>query len=306
MHWKNGKTSWKRLQWKHQCETVRDEEKMRLVVEGSLVTPVISKKSQFIIKGCKGSIISPKRRHFTKINTTKPMYPYSFICYLGRVRLEYRQNSITKLTRKLLEILKITHIGKYQREGLGQVKWINGRIEKSIPVFNKSERKEKLKIRKGLPLNLSNELQELLRYALLHDFFNTSIHRSKIYTEPPLEDSNLITKLRGHHEKTDDPLIQTFQKYDQWAAMITRKIRSPVTSRYTWQAKKKVKKIDFEELAQEIKEVSSNIWTLYKYIYDSKELGLITESMNHGHNSLRNHLLVIANLIVQDLGSITN
>ena len=106
--------------------------------------------------------------------------------------------------------------------------------------------------------------------------------------------------MRNHHEKTYDPLISIFHIYDQWAAGVTRKIRSPVTSRYTWQAKKMREKIDFNNLAHEIKEVSTNIWTLYKYIYNSKELHYLTESMNHGHNSLRNHLLVIANLIVQD------
>jgi hypothetical protein len=58
--------------------------------------------------------------------------------------------------------------------------------------------------------------------------------------------------------------------------------------------------MDFNKLAHEIKEVSTNIWTLYTYIYNSKELRYLTESMNHGHNTLRNHLLVIANLIVQD------
>jgi hypothetical protein len=61
------------------------------------------------------------------------------------------------------------------------------------------------------------------------------------------------------------------------------------------------KKINFDLLANKIKEVSTNIWTLYAYIYKNKELEIVTESMNHGHNSLRKHLLVIANLIVQDL-----
>ena len=106
--------------------------------------------------------------------------------------------------------------------------------------------------------------------------------------------------------ETTDPLVNTFQYYDQLGAGITRKIRAPIISRYTWQAKKLAKKIDFKELAHEIKEVSTNIWTLYNYIHKSKELRLLNESMNHGHTTLRNHLLVIANLIVQDLNFIKN
>lgn len=306
MHWKNGKTSLRRLQWKHQIETFKDEEKMKLVIEGSIGTPVISKKTQFVVKGCKATIIEPRRRYYTKINTAKPMYPYSLICYLGTIQLEYKHSSIAKLKRKLNELLRITHIGKYQRDGLGQIQWIRGKIERKPTYTARINPKRKLRIRKGLPLNLGPVQQELLKYALLHDFFHTSIHQSKIYVEPPLDDENFVERLRNHHEKAYDPLISIFQVYDQWAAMITRKIRSPVTSRYTWQAKKMREKIDFNRLAHEIKEVSTNIWTLYRYIYSSKELQYLTESMNHGHNSLKNHLLVIANLIVQDHNSFRN
>ncbi|MFX1301063.1 MAG: hypothetical protein ACFFDE_08975, partial [Promethearchaeota archaeon] len=79
---------------------------MKLVVEGRLVTPVISKKSQFIVNGCKVKIIQPRRRYYTKINTAKPMYPYSFICFLGNIRIEYKHSSITKLKRKLSDLLR--------------------------------------------------------------------------------------------------------------------------------------------------------------------------------------------------------
>ncbi|MHA1331969.1 MAG: hypothetical protein ACTSR2_12930, partial [Candidatus Hodarchaeales archaeon] len=101
--------------------------------------------------------------------------------------------------------------------------------------------------------------------------------------------------------KTEEPLIKKFQYYDRLAASITRKIRSPIISRYNWQAKRKLQKIDFKKMAKEIKEVSEkNLWNLYRYIYKSKELGLLNESMNYGHTTIKNHLLIIANLIVQD------
>ena len=140
-----------------------------------------------------------------------------------------------------------------------------------------------------------------MKYALLHDFYHTSRHQSKIYQEPPVKDKQLITKLRKHHENTTDPLIKKFQYYDQLAARLTRKIRSPIISRYNWQAKRSRQKIDFKKLAKKIQEVTeTNIWNLYRYIYESKELMLLNESMNHGHTQLRNHLVVIANLIMQD------
>jgi len=143
--------------------------------------------------------------------------------------------------------------------------------------------------------------QELLQYGLLHDFFHTKKHPSKIYREPPLKDKKLVERLRNHHEKTSDKLIAKFQYYDRIAASITRNIHSPIISRYNWQAKKSLQKIDFKKLAKKIQEVTeTNIWNLYRYIYENKELKLLNESMHHGHTKLRNHLVIIANLIVQD------
>ncbi len=89
-----------------------------------------------------------------------------------------------------------------------------------------------------------------------------------------------------------------FQKYDRIAASITRKFRSPRTNRYNWYSKEN---IDFKKLAKEVKEVSNNIWKLYKYIYDSKELDKLNESLEYGHTSLKRHLLIITSLIVQKL-----
>ncbi len=158
----------------------------------------------------------------------------------------------------------------------------------------KVKRKRWVKIRKGLPHNLSKEKQQLLRYAMLHDFSHSPRHKSKIYLEPKIKE---IKHLRKHHENTQDPLITQFQKYDRIAASMTRKIRSPRANRYNWKAKKK---IDFEMLTIEIQEVAKNIWKLYDYIYKSKELAQINESLKYGHTSLRMHLLIIANLIVQE------
>lgn len=231
------------------------------------------------------------------------MYPYSFVCYLGKIRIEYRNETMSKIKQKLIEILNIVNIGKFKREGLGKVQWKRGWIENNINEIPKLIFKRKLRIRKGLPLNLSLDQQELIKYALLHDFFHTPKHLSKIYIEPSLNNIVLEKKLRMHHDKTNDPLINKFQKYDRLAAMITRKMVSPVTNRYTWYAKKMKDKVDFKILAKEIKEVSKNIWTLYKYIFDSKELKWITESMKYGHNNLQNHLLTIVNLIVQDFNN---
>lgn len=273
---------------------------MQLVLNGKIQTPIIIKKTTFYLEQCKAIIKNPRRRHFTKIVASKPMFPFSYICYLGEIELRFKCKTISRAKDKLRKLLQIQSIGRLSCEGLGKIQWIGGYVKKSSKGFNKVKYKRKLKIRKGLPHNLSEEVQQLIRYVLLHDFYHTPRHQSKIYVEPVIDDLELIEILKQHHEKTDNTVIKIIQHYDRLAARITRKIRSPVLSRYNWQANKQLKTIDFRELAQEISEVSSNIWKLYQYIFNSLELSLLNESLHHGHSSLRNHLLVMANLIVQD------
>ncbi|MFX0066952.1 MAG: hypothetical protein ACFFC7_32875, partial [Candidatus Hermodarchaeota archaeon] len=171
-------------------------------------------------------------------------------------------------------------------------------IRKKEPSFLQKPTTRKhpnLKIRKGLPSYIPKNVLKLIRYALLHDFVNCNKHRSKIYAEPNLTN---IEELRKHHDKTEDPFIQKFQYYDQLASIITRNIRSPKTNRYNWSSNSN---INFEKLAKEIEEVAEKgIWKLYEYIYNSEELGKLNESLEFGHTSLRRHLLIITNLIVQD------
>jgi len=88
----------------------------------------------------------------------------------------------------------------------------------------------------------------LIQYALLHDFFHTSEHRSKIYVEPEIDFVALANEIKKN----------------------------------------------------EIKKASTHSSKLYWYILNNKELNRLNESLEHGHSSLRNHLLVIANLIVHD------
>ena len=99
--------------------------------------------------------------------------------------------------------------------------------------YQKRKKYNKVKIRKGLIKNLNKKNQELLRYALLHDFVHTERHKSKIYVEVTLKDENLLERLRKHHQiDTEDSLVQKFQKFDRWAASLTRKVVSPTPLRY--------------------------------------------------------------------------
>jgi hypothetical protein len=266
---------------------------MELQLNGRIITPIITKKTVFKLEECNATIISPKRRYITKSHKERRIYPFSFIGYLGTIKLTYRCQTLAEAKRKLAELVRIAYIGRFWSEGLGRVEWLKGKISKRKKHHKKAYH-VRTKIRKGLPHNLPVYIQQLLRYALLHDFVHTPRHKSKIYVEIQVGD---IQELKKHHEQNQNELINTFQKYDRIAASMTRKIRSPRKNRYTWEAQNKV---DFKNLKQELEKIESNIWRLYQYIYESKELKTLNESLNHGHSSLQYHLLLIANLIVQD------
>jgi len=244
---------------------------MNLILQGKILTPIITKRTSFRFKEFYFKITKPRRRYYNKIISLKPMYPYSLICYLGEIEVQCFCKTKTLLRRKLKKLLCIEFIGLK-------------------PI-------RKVKIRKGLPDQISKKVQNLVQYALLHDFYTTSRHKSKIYGEPEINNTKLLELLRQHHEKTDNPLIQTFQHYDRLGARMTRKFRSPRTNRYNWYA---IETIDFANLVDEIVEVADHPWKLYEYIYQSEELSHLTESLQHGHTSLRRHLLIVTNLIVHD------
>lgn len=60
------------------------------------------------------------------------------------------------------------------------------------------------------------------------------------------------------------------------------------------------KTINFKQLANQIAEVTDNVWKLYDFIYKNKDLALLNESLLFGHSSLKAHVLLISNLIVSD------
>lgn len=216
---------------------------------------------------------------------------------MGEIEARCYCKTRRKIKRKLRELLNIRFVGRFWSEGLGQIRWIEGQIDKSVNSKKRIQPTRKIKIRKGLPDQLPADVLKLIQYALLHDFYHTSHHKSKIYVEPEIDDIELKELLKQHHEKTDDLLIQTFQHYDQLAARITRRFPSPRTNRYNWYA---TTTVDFSKLAEEIVEVAAHPWKLYEYIYQSRELKHLTESLQHGHTSLRTHLLIMTNSIVHD------
>ena len=144
----------------------------------------------------------------------------------------------------------------------------------------------KSKKRKGLPSNLPEPVQQLILYGLLHDFYEpeTVRHRSKIYVEPELANQALIALLRQSHSKTSHVVVKTFQRYDRMAAGLTRHYKAPKVNRYNWKAQEASQTVDFTTLASQIQRIvdTENVFKLYLFIYNSKELVMLNEELEYG------------------------
>lgn len=295
---------------------------MKLVVEGQLLSVFIptrknsdkpSKYPKFHYKGCQWKIVKAQRRFYSKIDASIPMFPFHLNAFSGRIRVEYICGTYHKAKAKLQDLLKVTQIGRFQSDGNGLIEWsefwIEEKHKRKTPEYWKKRKRPRyrLKIHKFLPHNLPYAILLLIKYGLLHDFYHCKngkggIYPSKIYYEPEIQDQKFADLVRLSHSKTNHILVNTAQEYDQISASITRKFRSPRPSRYNWKGSKRTKDIDFRQLADQIKQVvdKGNINQLYELVHNSSELGMLNEALEYGHSSLKLHLLLIVNIIVQD------
>lgn len=102
----------------------------------------------------------------------------------------------------------------------------------------------------------------------------------------------------NHHngKKCTSELLPILNYYDGLASYITRRKPYKINARYDFNNGK----IDFERLAQEIEAIQDSAHRLYRYINNSKELQRIVKAMNYGKNSLRNHLVIMVNIAIND------
>ncbi|MHA2296252.1 MAG: hypothetical protein ACXAEU_08850 [Candidatus Hodarchaeales archaeon] len=264
----------------------------------------MTNKTSFSLDGyirCK--ILKPRWRAYYKLTAGVKKHPFAYRSCLGNIIATARANTKEKAWKKVNEILSIFTLGRLTSEGCGAVKWLHGSIKPlKIRKNDQKERKITVRIRKSVPQlsqGLDKKALELVRYALLHDFFHSD-HSSKIYHEVPILDKKFANLCRRHHKKnTQDLLIKEFQYFDRLSAALTRIDKSPTEDRYRWQHKNE--QLDFKQIADDIARADrKGIWKLYEYIYYSEELDMLNESMSYGHNSLKRHVLVAVNLIIND------
>lgn len=259
-------------------------------LRGITKTPVISRRKRFF---CKYGVITihGRPRTFGKLTKGERLPPKTYRAWYGDLEFIVPEH-------RLDDALSIECIGSFTNEGMGHIHWKEAKKLFKKPIYTP----RKIKIRKMLPTNLSEEQQKLLIAMQLHDFVHTERHSSKIYTEVTISDEYVYQLAKNHHNYQIDsrkiPLLPILQYYDKFSSSISRKFRWTTESRYRVS---ELAKIDFDALAKEIGTRQYSLYSLYSYIYKSQLLNKINEAINYGFSSLKNHLLLMVNLYIDDV-----
>lgn len=263
--------------------------KQWLKLSGITKTPVVTKRKRFFHKY--GTItINGRPRVFGKLTKGKRRAPMTFRAWYGTLEFLIPQS-------KLDQALAVDSIGRYIHEGMGQIVWKSVKELHKKPLYTP----KKLKIRKMLP-KLSRTQEILIFAMLLHDFVNTEKHSSKIYAEVNIINEDVYKLAKNHHNYEMDekelPFLSTLQYYDRLSSSISRKFRWSTSSRYREDLQEI---IDFNVLKREIELHQQSPYALYTFVYKSQDLEKIIEALKFGFSSLKNHLLLMVNLYIEDL-----
>lgn len=254
--------------------------------------PVVSRRRRFF---CKYGVITihGRPRAFGKLTKGERRPPKTYRAWHGDIEFIIPEH-------RLDDALGIDCLGNFTNEGMGQIQWKEAKKLNKKPLYIP----RKTKIRKMLP-KLSETQEKLLIGFLLHDFVHTEKHNSKIYTEVNILNEYIYQLAKNHHnyeiEDRQIPLLPILQYYDRLSSSISRKFRWTATSRYRVS---EIEKIDFDTLTKELEPRQYSLYALYSFINKSQDLQKINEALSYGFSSLKNHLLLMVNLYINDLGKI--
>ncbi|MHA2232216.1 MAG: hypothetical protein ACXAB4_06980 [Candidatus Hodarchaeales archaeon] len=284
--------------------------KLVAVLQGMTITPIVTKRRRWHTRrGGQVQLVNTHKTSFSKLAVGTQRPPNIFMSYEGTVQIRRKCSTEAGALDLLNYYVQIRKLGRFKNEGMGVIEWKKAWIENYQKPQGVRKQSPHVRIRKELPKGelehggLPLPIKRLVLYFLLHDFFHTRKHRSKIFYELELEKINLMDTLRRSHDesKPEDLILRTMARFDQFAAMFGRKQYTPVKGRYNLQAQQQDRWLeDRQQLARELSKVANEqgVDEVYSYIYASEELDWLVESRNYGFSSLRTHLLIGANLIV--------
>jgi hypothetical protein len=133
---------------------------------------------------------------------------------------------------------------------------------------------------------------------MLHDFVHTENHNSKIFEEVKIQDEEIREACKNHHTELegDNKYHKQIRYYDRLASGISRKKEFTAFYRYDLENGQ----INFKKLRDNIESRQQCPIRLYEFIHHSQDLSRIVESLKYGKSSLRNHILLMVNLAIND------
>ncbi|MFQ5818367.1 MAG: hypothetical protein ACE5I5_00010 [Candidatus Heimdallarchaeota archaeon] len=275
---------------------------VRLIAE--TLTPIVAKSRFLRIHGAQGVIsnrhyfdLKAPTRHQCRTTLIVKQGAHGFPiyrrAYMGYLHLDFKTKTFKQANRKIRTFLQLCGVGQLTAWGYGEIRWIFQKIyhnqESSRlvgPLF---------RILKGLPPNLTAHETQLVMAALLHDLVDTELHPSKL-GRPVTIQYPYVRQLCEHHhslkEHPHNPDLQLLQEADIRTSRYGRLLSHPT-------GRRKLAPVDTNQLAHQLEQATQcSVYKLYTVIYHSQELNRLTASKTHPTETLRYHLLGVANWVL--------
>jgi len=181
-------------------------------------------------------------------------------------------------------------VGRLTAWGYGKICWI---LEKWYATAEGSRLwGPRFRILKGLPPDLTLRERQVVMAALLHDLVDTTLHPSKLGRPVPIPDPYGRWLCVQHHAAQthpDNPDLQLLREAGRRTSRYARLL--PIFT-----SRRKLTPVDTHQVARKLAIAAHrSVYALYSVIYHSQELNSYVASKAHPTETLRYHLLGVAN-----------
>ncbi|MFQ5821956.1 MAG: hypothetical protein ACE5I5_18360 [Candidatus Heimdallarchaeota archaeon] len=275
---------------------------VRLIAE--TLTPIVAKSRFLRVHGAQGVVsnhpyldLKGPSRHGCRTTLIVKQgiqgFPVYRRAHMGYLHLDFKVRTRKQANHRIQAFLQLQYVGQLTAWGYGEICWIRQKSystqESSRPVG------PRFRILKGLPPNLSRHERQLVMAALLHDLVNTDLHPSKLGCPVAILDPYVQWLCEQHHtlnEHPDNPDLQLLQEADVRTSRYARLLGLQTSRR-------KMAPVNTQQLAHQLEQAAQcSIYQLYSVIYHSQELNSLTASKAHPTETLRNHLIGVANWVL--------
>lgn len=265
------------------------------------ITPIVSKSRFLHVRGARAVVsnqphleLQTPTRHRCRttllVKQSVQGFPLYRRAHLGYLHMDFKAPSMKYARTRVHEFLQLSCVGQFTTWGYGSLQWVGQKLyHTSRPSHQQGPR---FRILKGLLPNFSLGERQLVMAALLHDLVDTALHPSKLVHPLTIPDSYVQWLCAHHHNLPDHPRhadLQLLQEADMRASGYARLLQIPTPRR-------KLAPFDTAHLAHQLEAAAQrSIYKLYSGIYHSDALHQLIASKAHPTETLRRHLIGVAN-----------